>query len=125
MVDADGVEVVQHRAEATDPPVELRAAVDGPVVVRVAPELPVAAERIGRAAGDDPGVAVLVEVEQVRVGPDVGGVEGDEDRDVADEADAFATRVVVEGGPLAVEEELDELVEADFRVELSSHVVQS
>ena len=62
----------------------------GPVVERVAPELAGGAEVVGRHAGDGQRPAVVVELEQLLVGPDVGAVEGDEDRHVADDLHAGA-----------------------------------
>src|SRR5205814_9919587 len=58
--------------------------------------------------------ACLVEEEEFPIAPEVDAVVGDEDGDVADEADAAAAGVVVQGLPLAVEEELDEAVVVDL-----------
>src|SRR5439155_26210501 len=91
-----------------------------PVVMRMAPELAVATEGIRRTAGDDRGFARLIEEEEFGVSPDVGGVEGDEDGDVADETDALVGCAGAEIAPLALEEVLDELVIADFLCELAA-----
>src|SRR5207302_6355801 len=100
--------------EARDPPAEAALQVRLPVIERVAPALAGFREDVGGEPGDGRGVAGLVEEEEFPIAPEVDAVVGDEDGDVADEADAAAAGVVVQGLPLAVEEELDEAVVVDL-----------
>ncbi len=81
-----------------------------PVVERVAPQLAGLGEVVGRHAGDHGGVAGLVEVEQLRVGPDVGAVVGDEDRGVPDDPQPQAPGPTPQRRPLPEEHELPEHV---------------
>ena len=99
MIEADRVDVCQQRACPVDPP---PVAVDPeriPVIDRIAPALSVCAEVIRGDAGDDMRPAVRIEQEQFRVGPDVTRVRGDEERQVADQAHAFRTRVRLSRAP--------------------------
>ena len=91
----------ERRLAARDPPAIAVGRQRGPSVERVAPELAGGAEVVGRHAGDDGRRAALVELEQLRVGPDVGAVVGDEDRDVADDADLARVGICAHPRPLA------------------------
>jgi hypothetical protein len=77
VVDPGQVEELDRAAEALDPPAVPLGAVDGPVVERVAPELALRVERVGRRSGH------LGEVEQPRMCGLVGGGARDVDRKVA------------------------------------------
>ena len=63
VVDAREVDELERAPEALDPPAVAGRAVRGPVVERVAPELAVRAERVGRRAGD------LAVREELRLAP--------------------------------------------------------
>ena len=77
----------------------------------VAPELAVGGEGVRRAAGHLGGPEGLVHLEEAGVGPDVGAVLGHVDGQVAQDGDALLGGVVLEGLPLAEEEELYALPE--------------
>ena len=79
-----------------------------PVVDRVAPELPVRAEVVGRHAGDEARLVVSSSRNNSRVGPDVARVGGDEKRQIADQAHAPGMGVLLEACPLAEQQELGE-----------------
>ena len=113
MVDAQQVEQFARGAQATDPPGEVCRLVAVPAVERVAPALAVGLKVVRRHAGDADRAAVLVQLEQLRVEPDVGGVLRDVDRHVAHQLDAVRARVVVQRAPLAEEQHLLEQVVAD------------
>ena len=108
VVDADHVEELLRPLDAADPPAEAVGLVGVPVVERVAPELAVLGEGVGRDAGDLLGHAVLVQLEVPGLGPDVGGVQGHVDGHVPDEADAPVVGVIPQRVPLAEEQELAE-----------------
>ena len=88
MIEANGVVEGQAAADAGDPPVEAALAQHAPLVERVAPALAGRGEVVGRDAGDADRAALLVKLEDLGVGPDVGAVVVDEDGDVAEDADA-------------------------------------
>ncbi len=50
------------------------------------------------------------------MGPDLGGVVGDKDRDITQDADPDILGVFSNRGPLALEEELGKGFEADFEL---------
>src|SRR5262249_46212527 len=59
------------------------------------------------------GLPVRIEEEELRIGPDVSRIRGDEDGRVADDADAALVGELLQGPPLAREQKLAELVPAD------------
>ncbi len=74
---------------------------------------PVALKVIRRHAGHDGRFPFGVEHEKLGVGPDVRGIARDENRNVADDADTAFVGVFLDVLPLAIKEELAELVRAD------------
>ena len=96
VIEADDVVEGERAADAGDPPVEAALAQQAPLVERVAPALAGDGEVVGRDAGDADGVALLVELEELGVGPDVGAVVVDEDGDVAEDADVFGGAVLAQ-----------------------------
>ena len=116
VVDADDIAEAHGGAEAGDPPVVGVVLHGFPVVDGVAPVLAGGAEVVGRGAGVGAGAEVAVEFEEVGVGPDVGGIVGDEDGEVAEDLDGVGAGVFAEGGELAEEEELGEAFALDFFV---------
>src|SRR3984885_5679739 len=54
------------------------------------------------------------------MGPYIGAVVGDEDGDVADEADAALAAVIAEGLPLLAEAELDDALDFELRGEVGA-----
>src|SRR5690606_2067655 len=78
-----------------------------------------AAEQIRRAAGDRRAAAGAIELEQVAIRPHIGGVVADEDRQIADKADAAAAGAVPQLAQLAVDEELHEPLARQRRRELA------
>ena len=85
-----------------------------PVVQRVAPKLPVRRESVRRAARHLRQRAVRVYLEQRRVGPEVGGIRRNVDRNVTDELHALCVGVGLQSGPLLVKQVLHHLPEADL-----------
>ncbi len=70
------------------------------------------------------GVAILVEPQDVAVGPGIGAVERDTDRHVAEQRDAALVRIVPQREPLPEEQVLDDLERADAVRLLALHLCQ-
>ena len=100
VVDAGEVVEVERAPQPLDPPAVAAPLQRRPVVERVAPQLALVGERVGRRAGDGAGL------EQLGVGPVVGAAGRDVDRDVADQLHAAVERVAAQRRPLAVEADL-------------------
>jgi hypothetical protein len=100
VVDAGHVDELEGAPEALRPPPELLCAVRRPVIERVAPELAVGVEVVGRRSG------LTGLVEQRRMFDRVGAATGDVDRKVADDPDAALGSVGAKCGPLALEANL-------------------
>ena len=84
------------------------------LVERVAPALAGGREVVRWDAGDARGQALLVELEDFGVGPDVGAIVADEDGNVAEDADFAVGAVAAKGAPLLGEEELDDLLDGEL-----------
>src|SRR5689334_3495966 len=110
MVEPDDVDQPQEIAEALDPPGVSGARQRIPAVVWIAPELAGGAEIVGRHPRHHQGRAVLVELEELLMGPDIGAVVGDEDRNVADDPYAKAVDIRLDCRPLGGEDPLDKAV---------------
>jgi len=102
-----------------DPPIVAVFFVSFPVVERIAPELSVFGEVVGRAAGNGFRVAFLgVELKEFWVLPDIGAVESNENRNIADDLDASFLGVFLNGSPLPESKVLEEALSFDFAGEL-------
>src|SRR5690606_15802505 len=101
-----------------DPPRKTLLRMAVPAIERIAPELSGRTEVVGWHACDHPGAQVLVEVEQLRMRPDVRAVHRDEDRQVADDAHLPLVGMALEAGPLPERDPLHEAPEVDVLVEL-------
>ena len=103
VVDADDVVKRKGGADAADPPGVALRLVRAPIVHGVAPQLAGRRKVVGRHPRHAAGGAVFVEFEEVRVGPHVGRVRRDVQRQVADDADAQPVDVGAQVRPLAAE----------------------
>ena len=110
VVDAVGVEVFCHFAEAFHPPGAAVGYHFIPVVGGEAPVLTVGGEGIGRCT------RLAVEVEVAGFHPCFHTVATDADGDIAFEDNAFLARIFVGGAHLLVEVELHEIPECHFLV---------
>jgi len=63
----------------------------------------------------------VVELEDLGMSPDVGAVVADEDGDIAEDADLAFGAVGSQGGPLLIEEELDDLLDGEVAAALVHH----
>src|SRR5581483_3331994 len=93
-------EQVERPAQPLDPPAVAPASDRGPVVERVAPQLPAGGERVRWSARDR---ALL---EELGMGAVIGAAGGDVDRDVAHEPHPALARVAPQLAPLALEPHL-------------------
>src|SRR6202040_3142942 len=93
----------------------------GPLVDGVAPALAGLAEVIRGHAGDALGRQILIEFEDVGMGPDIGAVEADKDGYVADEANVALGAVVAEIAPLFVKSKLDHPLDGQCVLLFAAH----
>src|SRR5262249_46357794 len=108
MIEADHVDLSEQRPCPVDPPAIAACPKRVPVVDGIAPTLAVRAEVVGRHAGDGARPTLLVEQEQLRVGPHIARVGGDEERKVADQLHASGSRVSLQARALTEQQELSE-----------------
>jgi hypothetical protein len=106
MVEPDHVDICQERAEASNPPPVARCSDSIPVIDRISPELSQRTEIIGRYSANEAWPVSFIELEQSRIGPYVARIPGNVERQVADEAQAFAVRILLETTALPAEQEL-------------------
>ena len=90
VVDAGEVGQLARSSQALDPPAVAVASQRGPVVERVAPQLPGGAERVRRGTRHD------AALEEPGVGAVIGAARPDVERDVADQTDASRRRVLAQ-----------------------------
>src|SRR4029450_1580292 len=124
MIETDRVDVCQQRPCPIDPPPIAIGAERIPVVDWIAPALSVRAEVIRGDAGDDMRPVLGIEQEQFRVGPDVSGVRGDEERKIANQAHSFRPRVRLQPRPLTGQQELNESHLLDLAQQLPTRAIE-
>ena len=91
MIEPDDVAAAAPNSRAA-PTSRNRAAQHVPAVHGISPALAGFGEGIRRHAGDDLGLEIGIEAEDIGMRPDIGAVIADEDGDVADDADALLRR---------------------------------
>ena len=114
MVDSHSVEEFGAPSDALLPEGEDLFFVLFPVIQGVAPQLTVFGKGIGRHTGHRSQSAVLIQLEQFRVLPNLYAVRREVEGDVAHNADTILICILLQGEPLAVEGLLQEDVEAHF-----------
>ena len=125
MVNAHHVVELEAVPHPADPPGKVRAAVEIPVVQGISPDLTVLGECIRRTARNGGGGVVLVQLEQLRVRPDVRPVGRNVNGDVPHDLDVLAVGVGFQAAPLLVEFELHVLLELYVEVQLPVVMLQS
>src|SRR4051794_25241928 len=80
VIEADDVAGVKRPPHAVDPPVVTLRPQFVPAIERVSPTLASGRKGVGRNSGNDFGLEILAELEDVRVRPNIGAVVADEDR---------------------------------------------
>ena len=108
MIDPHDVEALELCRDPARPPVEVGLAMRGPAILRVAPELAPAAETIRWDTGDRRRSTGSIELEEFRVGLDVGGFQRHEDRQVTEDPDSPRSCSPAHALPLLLELELHE-----------------
>ena len=111
MIQPNRVDVRQQGAHPIDAPAKAGSPMGLPVVHGVAPKLSLGAEVVGRHAGYETWVVVIIEQEQLGVGPNIARIRRNEKGQIANQADALGMRVFLE--PFALPEQ-QELSEADL-----------
>ena len=106
MIEAHHIEKRERATEALDPPLVSAGRQQVPAINRIPPKLSGGAEIIRRHAGDYGGTALIVEIEQLGMSPDVRAVVRNIDRDVTHETDAALLAIGLETLPLLEEFEL-------------------
>ena len=109
MVDPDPVKVSQVVPDALQPPVVSGGLQPIPAVDRMAPQLTGGAEIVRRDAGNTPGKQLIVQFEQIGMGPDVGAAMVDIDGDVAEQLNLIVFAILAQRPPLLVKQKLQEL----------------
>ena len=107
MVNADHVIQSGGAVHPANPPAEAVPLHGVIIVERIAPKLAVLGEVVRRNTGHLCGNAPAVQTEHGSFRPDVSGVHGHINRQVADDTDAKAVDIGLQGGPLAEEQKLD------------------
>ena len=118
VIQPDEIDLRELPTQPGHPPGVAGAFHRGPVVQRVAPVLAVLAEVVWRHARNDCRLAAFVQQKLFGVGPHVGTVEGHKDRCIANEQHVLRFCKRLERLPLAVEQELPELDDQHFLVDL-------
>src|SRR5262249_17774706 len=106
MVEPDHVDICQQRAEPLNAPPVPCGSDGAPVIDRIPPELSQRAEIIGRYSGNEAWPVSFIELEQSRIGPHVARIPANVERQIADQAQAFAVRILLEMIALPVQQEL-------------------
>src|SRR5262245_7048917 len=124
MVQANHIHVSEQGAQAVDTPTITGPSKRLPVINRVAPELSLGAEVVRRHAGGKARPALLVQQEQLRVGPHVARVGRDEEGEVTDQAHALGMGMLLETFPLTDQQELCKADSIDLARQISPRLSQ-
>ena len=108
VVQANHVDVSQQSAEPIDAPSITSRTQGIPVVNGIAPQLTRCAEIIGRNSGDESWPMLLIEQEELRVRPNITGIRGNKERQIADQAYTPGMGMLLELIGLAEQQELCE-----------------
>src|SRR5580704_9802186 len=96
----------QQSPQAVDAPAKSGLAKGVPVVNRIAPELSLSAEIVGRYSGYEARPVFVIEQKQFRVGPYITRIRRNKEWQVADQAHAFRVRIVLQVFCLAEQQKL-------------------
>ncbi len=114
VIDPDDVIQLCQILNPSQPPVIPGVFVIVPVIQRVAPQLSIGAESIRRTAGHSDRLPVFIQLEELGMAPGIHRVQGDINRQVADDVDSFSIRVVPEFLPLLEEQILNRFIEVNI-----------
>ena len=124
MVDADHIIQLEGMPHTGDPPLIAGGLVEIPAVQGIAPDLAVLGKGIGGAACDGGGLIVLIQLEQLGMGPDIGTVGRNVDGDIAHDLDVLVVGILFKPCPLLVKLELDVFLELYVKIQLPVVIVQ-
>lgn len=124
VINADYIIQPCRTVNAANPPAEAIVLHGLVIVQRISPELSVSAEVVRRDTGDLCGKAVGIQLEHSPLRPDVGGVHGNINGNVPDDADAKAVDIGFQSVPLAEKQKLYISVKFDFLLCLSPAALQ-
>src|SRR6202167_1354697 len=108
VIHANHIDVSQQSTQPIDAPAITSRTHGIPVVNRIAPQLTLRAEIIGRNSGDEARPMLLIEQEQFRVRPNITGIRGNKERQIADQAHAPGMGMLLDLIGLAEQQELRE-----------------
>ena len=125
MVDTQNIIHVEGIPHAAHPPVKAGLAMVIPAIKRVAPQLAGSGEAIRRTACHSNRIALVIQLEQLRMRPYISTVHGNINRNIAYNLNALAVGIVFQVLPLAVKLVLQELLELNIKVKLVSVMLNS
>src|SRR5512140_2031459 len=114
VIETNDVAGVKRPAHATFPPVVALLTKRIPTIERVSPTLPSRRKRVRRNSGDEFRLEVWTQLEDVRIGPDIGAVVTDKDGDIADDADSRLAAARMQSAPLLEERILKIAADSEF-----------
>ena len=125
MVETHHVEHLERCPHALNPPTKTISQHPLPVVERITPELSGGAEIVRRYAGHNNRPPIRLELELIRISPDICRVLRHKDRNIANEADAALVAIGLERKPLPEEKKLIELMRLNLLVQISTSTRES
>src|SRR5580658_5944331 len=108
VIQANHIDVSQQSPQPIDAPPITSRTHGIPVVNGIAPQLTLRAEIIGRNSGDEARPLLLIEQEKLRVRPNITGIRGNKEGQIADQAHAPGMGMLLELMGLAEQQELGE-----------------
>src|SRR6266571_5555045 len=108
MVEPDDVVSLQGRTHSLHPPVVSPRFQNVPAIQRIPPALTGFAERVRRHPGNDGGLKIMVEVENIGMRPHIGAVVIHKDSHIPNDADGAGHAIRTQGTPLLKKSELDD-----------------
>src|SRR5208282_3617698 len=106
MIEADVIKILRSPAHPVDPPCISSRLHHIPPVKRIAPPLAVFAEKIWRNAGNNLRIEFAIQPKKIGVGPHIGTVKIQKDRDVARNPNRPPPAIGAKRPPLLIEKKL-------------------
>ncbi len=105
--------ICQRGTKTVQPPAIAVASQRVPSIDRIAPQLARRAEIIRRNARHSSRISASVQVKVLRIGPDIGAIVSDINRQIAHDAHSALPRIFSQRSPLCEENELKEFLCCD------------
>src|SRR4051812_20398632 len=125
VIKANDVAGCERPLHALNPPVVASLPQDVPAVERISPALPRLAEEIRWHSRHIDWVPLLVELKEIRVSPDVGAIEVDEDCHVSNQLHAVGSAILMHRAPLLEKEELNSTSDCHLALAFPLHFFDS